>query len=121
MYTISKTFRFEASHMLVGLPDDHQCSRLHGHSYRIEVELQGDTLTEEGWVRDYGDLDRIKGYIADALDHRHLNSIVPQPTAEHLARYLHDMWIHWYPDMTAVSVYETASTKATYSPCRGTL
>lgn len=121
MYSISKRFTFEASHTLTGLPDGHQCSRLHGHSYTVEVELQSERLTGEGWVRDYGDLKRIKGDIEDRLDHRHLNSVLQQPTAENLARYLFSQWVDWYPELTGVVVRETLGTSARYAPCRGVI
>ena len=39
MYRISKEFHFSASHQLIGLPEDHQCARLHGHNYIVVVEL----------------------------------------------------------------------------------
>src|SRR5215468_9371730 len=34
-YTISKFFEFSAAHHLTGLPDDHPCSRVHGHNYVV--------------------------------------------------------------------------------------
>jgi 7-carboxy-7-deazaguanine synthase len=70
MFTISKKFEFSASHQLVGLPDDHPCSRLHGHNYTIEVELQSDGVDETGFVVDYRELDVVKRWIDDILDHR---------------------------------------------------
>lgn len=39
MFRITKEFHFSASHQLTGLPEDHQCARLHGHNYIVEVEL----------------------------------------------------------------------------------
>ncbi|HUM68046.1 MAG TPA: 6-carboxytetrahydropterin synthase, partial [Chloroflexota bacterium] len=39
MYTISKQFHFSASHQLNGLPLEHQCARLHGHNYEVELIL----------------------------------------------------------------------------------
>lgn len=121
MYRIGKRFSFEASHMLTGLTEGHPCMRMHGHSYIVEIELQGETLSTEGWVRDYGDLKRIKGDIDERLDHRHLNSVIPQPTAEHLAKYLFSQWRDWYPELASVTVRETANTYATYAPCRGVI
>ena len=39
MYTIAKQFTFSASHQLDHLPEDHQCARLHGHNYVVEIVL----------------------------------------------------------------------------------
>lgn len=49
-HRIAKSWRFEASHQLGHLPQSHQCSRLHGHGYRVEVVLEwsGDISAREG-------------------------------------------------------------------------
>lgn len=118
MFTISKRFEFSASHVLEGLPEGHQCGRLHGHNYIVEVELQSGMVDERGFVLDYGELAPFKAWLDATLDHRHLNDIVGwNPTAEHLAQWLHSMattllgsfvggWV------SAVRVYETPKTCA---------
>jgi 6-pyruvoyltetrahydropterin/6-carboxytetrahydropterin synthase len=88
MYRLRKSFKFEASHQLEGLPEGHQCGRLHGHSYEFTVFLIGSELMEEGWLVDFGELRVIKSFIDDHLDHRHLNDILGQPTSENLAKWL---------------------------------
>ena len=72
---IRKTFEFEAAHSLPYLPAGHKCFRLHGHSFKVDVVVEGECDPTLGWVIDYG-------YIADAfdpfwqqLDHHHLNDI----------------------------------------------
>ena len=59
-FRITKEFHFSASHQLASLPPDHQCARLHGHNYIVEVELTADDLNEHGFVRDYQDLSVLK-------------------------------------------------------------
>lgn len=81
-FMIKKEFHFSASHQLAGLPDDHQCARLHGHNYILTVGLVAPTLNEVGFVLDYGELGFVKDLV-DQLDHRHLNDIFPfNPTSE---------------------------------------
>ena len=63
MFRITKEFHFSASHQLKSLPSDHQCNRLHGHNYIVEVELSGEELNEHGFVRDYHELAPLKRYI----------------------------------------------------------
>ncbi|HBX20870.1 MAG TPA: 6-pyruvoyl tetrahydrobiopterin synthase, partial [Porphyromonadaceae bacterium] len=63
MYKISKEFSFSAAHQLKGLPDDHPCSRLHGHNYVVRIHLRSEKLSENGFVRDYNDLKPVKSYI----------------------------------------------------------
>ncbi len=69
--TISKTFRFEASHVLPKHPG--KCSRLHGHSWVLSVSVQGDVDPSTGFVMDYADLSKIVNEkVVDVLDHQHL-------------------------------------------------
>lgn len=116
MFVISKQFEFSASHILEGLPPDHPCGRLHGHNYLIVVELQGETLNQVGFVRDYGDLKTVKQFIDSTLDHRHLNDVLSgiQPSAEQLAQYLFKHFKPDFPELSAVRVSETPKTWAEY-------
>jgi len=88
-YSISKRFDFSASHVLSGLPEDHPCSRLHGHNYAVEVVLAADVLDPTGFIVDYRELDTVKRFIDGVLDHHHLNDLVTfNPTAERLAEWM---------------------------------
>ncbi len=117
-YRITKEFHFSASHQLLGLPEDHQCARLHGHNYIVKVELSAETLNEHGFVRDYSELSSLKTYIDDTLDHRHLNDILGDDmvTAERLAKHFFDWCKPHLPEVSAVSVSETPKTWAEYRP-----
>lgn len=120
-WEISKDFAFEASHHLDGLPDGHQCGRLHGHSYRVRVTLIGDALDQYGFILDYGRLKVFGQWIDTNLDHQYLNEVLPiQPSAENMAHHLHDVLLGLVripDDVTAtVGVSETQKTWATYWP-----
>ena len=114
-WTISKQFHFSASHQLTHLPPEHQCARLHGHNYLVEVVLSETRLTDDGFIRDYGELKPLKLYLDNAFDHRHLNSVLGSAldtTAENLARHLL-LWCRaLWPEVVAVRVSETPSTWA---------
>ena len=118
MYTITKEYHFSASHVLHGLAQDHPCSRLHGHNDIIEVELQSATLNEAGFVRDYRELDALKRYIDEEIDHRHLNDVLGEnaTTAEQIARHFYDWCKARWPEVVAVRVSETPKTNAQYKP-----
>lgn len=118
MYRITKEFGFSASHQLHHLPADHQCARLHGHNYVVEVELSSLELDEYGFVRDYHELDLFKRYIDDTFDHRHLNEVLghDRVTAECLARHFFDWCRPHFPELTAIRVSETPKTWAEYRP-----
>lgn len=118
MYRITKEFHFSASHQLFGLPEGHQCARLHGHNYIVVVELASETLNTHGFVRDYHELAPLKRYIDDELDHRHLNDVLGNDsvTSEHLAKHLYDWCAARWPETAAVKVSETPKTWAEYRP-----
>lgn len=125
MFTITKEFAFSASHQLHGLPDGHQCGRLHGHNYVVEVELQARTVDDTGFVLDYGALAPFKDWLDATYDHRHLNDFLTQPTAEVMAEALHGVatellgraYGHNVPwRVSAVRVRETPKTCAEYRP-----
>ncbi len=115
MFTIQKQFSFSASHQLDGLSPEHQCSRLHGHNYIVELVLQAEELDENGFVVDYLDLKPFKEYIDNTLDHRHLNEVLPfQTSAENLAKFLYDWAKARWSQVSAVRVSETPKTWAEY-------
>jgi 6-pyruvoyltetrahydropterin/6-carboxytetrahydropterin synthase len=115
MYTIAKEFHFSASHVLSGLQEDHPCGRLHGHNYVIRVHLKSDSLDEVGFITDYRELDAIKKYIDNQLDHRHLNDVLGfNPTAENMSLYFYEMFKGFNKFIYAVEVEETPKTIARY-------
>lgn len=122
MYRISKRFSFEAAHFLRGLPEGHPCSRVHGHSYTIEVFLVAEHLTGPGFVVDFRELAALKKHVDQHLDHTTLNDVVEvEPTSENLAKVLFDWCAENLPlpasaAVEAVRVAETASTWAEYRP-----
>ncbi|MBT6068431.1 6-carboxytetrahydropterin synthase QueD [Candidatus Peregrinibacteria bacterium] len=78
---VSKEFDFEAAHFL---PHYHgKCERLHGHSYKLIVTVEGDIEPESGMVIDFVILKKIvKERIIEKLDHYLLNDLMENPTAE---------------------------------------
>lgn len=122
MYTIAKTFGFEAAHHLPHLPDGHKCRRPHGHSYTAEIVFESASLDEFGFVVDYGQLDVVKRWIDTTLDHHDLNAYLAQPSAEHLAQYIFGRVFDFpFGDidrvrLVAVRVSETRATWAEWRP-----
>ena len=118
-FRITKKFEFSASHRLDGLVPEHQCARMHGHNYVIELELGADdaNLLPVGFVRDYGDLSAFKEWLDKHLDHRHLNDVMDKnPTAENMAAWVYTTWSLEFPELTCVRVSETPKTWAEYRP-----
>ena len=117
MYTITKEFHCSSSHVLTGLPPEHPCSRLHGHNYVIKVEFKAKKVDAVGFIKDYRELSQIKDWIDDYMDHKHLNDLFNfNPTAEHMARRLFEIFETMVPEVSAVEISETPKTNARYEP-----
>jgi 6-pyruvoyltetrahydropterin/6-carboxytetrahydropterin synthase len=109
-------FKFEAAHRLPNVPTDHKCSRLHGHSYQVQVHVKGEVDPQAGWVIDFGNIkDACKPVIAQ-LDHYYLNEIpgLENPTSERLAAWIWNELSASLPMMSAVMVRETCTSGCVY-------
>ena len=89
---LRKTFQFEAAHYLPHLPEDHKCRRLHGHSFKVDVVVEGECDPTLGWVMDYADIRHAIKPVRAQLDHFYLNEIsgLENPTSENVARWIWD-------------------------------
>ena len=113
---IFKEFAFEAAHRLPYVPADHKCGRLHGHSYRVEVHVEGPVADSVGWVRDFADLSRAMKPLIERLDHYYLNDIegLENPTSEALARWVWERLRPELPELSQVVVRETCTSGCVY-------
>lgn len=68
MYSVSKTFEFEASHKLL-LDYNSPCKNIHGHSYKVLIEVASDELNANGMVIDFSELKSVKNWVMDNWDH----------------------------------------------------
>lgn len=113
---LRKTFQFEAAHLLPNLPEDHKCRRLHGHSFMVDVVVEGECDPELGWVMDYADIKAVFKPFWEQLDHHYLNEIpgLENPTSENVAKWVWDNLKPGLPLLTEVVVAETCTAKAVY-------
>lgn len=114
---IYKSFTIEAAHRLPNLPDDHKCSRLHGHSFTIEVHVSGDVDETTGWVMDFADISGAIKPAFECLDHRYLNEIegLENPTSENLAKWLWHKLKLQLPLLSSIVVKETCTSGCVYT------
>lgn len=113
MFTVTKDFNFEAAHSLPHLPPEHKCSRLHGHSYRFRVEVDG-YLDHRGFVIDYAEIAEAVRPIVQRLDHRNLDELFDfHTTAENLARWLFDEIGKDLP-VSRIVFFETSTTSVVF-------
>jgi len=113
---VVKTFRFEAAHSLPNAPPGHKCRNLHGHGYRIDVHVTGAVDPRGGWVIDFGEITKVVAPILAELDHRLLNDVpgLANSTAETIARYLFDRISPHLPGLSAVTAWESDTSRAVY-------
>jgi len=114
--SLIKRFTFEAAHQLPRMPEGHKCRRLHGHSYTIEVQVEGEVDPETGIVIDYGEIAEKVAPIIKRLDHYFLNEIegLENPTSEVLAGWLWERIKPRLPGLACIVVAETCTARCEY-------
>jgi 6-pyruvoyltetrahydropterin/6-carboxytetrahydropterin synthase len=110
---IRKSFSFEAAHVLPHHPG--KCARLHGHSYRLEVALEGPLQgagPAAGMVQDFDVIaDAVRGPVLAELDHRSLNDLMENPTAEQIVLWIWNRLAPELPQLTELVLWETRSAR----------
>lgn len=124
---VTKRSTFEASHLLTNY--DGKCSRLHGHSYKLEVtfvgmintlscELCGDTDPHIAMVYDFSDLKKAIKEVSEKYDHSFLNDFFTVPTAEvmcvQIFEDLKNLIGHSDVEVYSVKLWETEDSYAEY-------
>jgi 6-pyruvoyltetrahydropterin/6-carboxytetrahydropterin synthase len=114
---IFKVFRIEAAHRLPNVPADHKCSRLHGHSFRIEVHVSGTVDREFGWVQDFADIKAAFAPVKGRLDHHYLNEVpgLDNPTSENLSVWVWNELSPALPLLSKIVVHETCTCGCSYA------
>lgn len=113
---IFKEFVIEAAHRLPNVPEGHKCSRLHGHSFRVEIHLRGPVEQAMGWLMDFADIKEAFNPFYEQLDHHYLNEIegLANPTSENIARWIWSRLQPKLPSLSKVIVRETCTTGCIY-------
>lgn len=122
MYTLKIEGTFEAAHRIIG--HSGKCDRLHGHSWRVEVQVCGTKQDALGMVIDFKYLKEALAGILNEMDHHYLNELPSfqkqNPTAENLSRVIYEALkaqVHNWPEvqLRAVTVWESPTASVTYT------
>lgn len=113
---LERTYRFEAAHFLPKVPTGHKCARMHGHSYQIEIAIEGEVDGELGWLMDFAEIDERVAPLVRQVDHHVLNEIegLGNPTCELLARWWWQRLSPRLPGLCEVVVAETPTARCIY-------
>ncbi len=137
MYILKAEHSFDSAHFLSGY--EGKCSNIHGHRWKVEVEVQSETLVKggqlDGMVIDFGDLKKDVKAMADSYDHALIiqdgtmrdatlnclkqdgfNIIMVdfRPTAENFSAFFFKLMKDRGYDVKRTTVYETPSNSASY-------
>jgi 6-pyruvoyltetrahydropterin/6-carboxytetrahydropterin synthase len=124
MFEVSVEETFSAGHALRGYRG--KCENVHGHNYRVRVNVAGEQLDSIGLLYDFTHLKRILRALIQGVDHRFLNDLAPfdviNPSAENMAKFFYDETSRQMgetphgPRIASITVWETDETSATYKP-----
>lgn len=119
MYELKVVSRFAAAHCLRNFKG--RCEALHGHNWRVEVNVCGQELGPADILFDFGELKAITRQVLEELDHCHLNELPAfsqqNPSSEMLARYIFhkiEPLLPGHVKLSRVSVWESEDSKASY-------
>ena len=120
MYELKIVSQVAAAHQLREFQG--KCEQLHGHNWKIEVYVTGDTLGEDGLLIDFGLIKKGTKKVLEELDHKFLNELEPfkeeNPSSENIARYIYESLSHTLNNdairISKVTAWESDTACATY-------
>ncbi|OWZ83018.1 6-carboxytetrahydropterin synthase QueD [Natranaerobius trueperi] len=129
MFTLQSEFSFDAAHNLEG--HEGKCKNLHGHRWRVIVQVSEEKLKEEGSERDmvvdFSILKKDLKQLSDMFDHKVIvegkelkveeeQITLPfRPTAERLSQFIYKKLQEKEYNVSQVTVYETPNNAVIYS------
>jgi 6-pyruvoyltetrahydropterin/6-carboxytetrahydropterin synthase len=121
MYQVSVEGHFDAAHYLRGYGG--KCENVHGHSFKVVVNLKASKLNETGLAYDFVELKRHLGEVLARFDHTSLNDVPPfdkiNPSSENIAVTIFDQLKGCFSggiSLSSVEVWESPQSCVTYSP-----
>ena len=121
MFELKVITHFAAAHQLKMVAK--KCENLHGHNWKIEVCLAGETLNNAGVLMDFGEIKKHVSEIMEELDHKFLNELVcfdedNPPSSENIALYIAEALQASISDssvrVSSVTAWESENACATY-------
>ena len=122
MYLLTIEDHFASAHQLRGYRG--KCENIHGHNWKVVLNVQGEKLNEIGLLVDFNDLKTVLKKIINFLDHKNLNEVEPfnviNPSSENIAEFIameaRKEILEINPDLhvESVTVWESDTSRCTY-------
>ncbi len=116
---IVKSIHFDAAHFLEHEGETRPYARMHGHSFQLEVAIEGEPGADTGWVADFGDVADALERLREEIDHRLLNEVegLERPTLENICVWVYGKLKPQFPGLCAVSVARPSNgERCTFEP-----
>ena len=127
MFVLTIEDYFSSAHQLRGYKG--KCENIHGHNWRVILNVQGEVLNEIGLLIDFNDLKGILKKITGSLDHKNLNDIEPfttlNPSSENIAEFIaakaqeEIAKVDGSLNVESVTIWESHTSRCTFYPNRG--
>src|SRR5437763_1940476 len=113
---LTKDFTFEAGQRLPNVPPGHKCAKFHGHSFKVEISVEGEVDPGTGWIYDHAIIGESAKPLMEMLDHSYLNEIegLENPTIENMAAWLWNKLAPGCPGLCEIVIHETPTARCTY-------
>ena len=120
LFEIKVISSFAAAHNLKDFRG--KCENLHGHNWKVEVVLRGESLESNGILVDFGEVKAATREALEEVDHKYLNELPffsqNNPSSENVARFLFEKLSAKLNTggrrLHSVSAWESADACATY-------
>jgi len=121
MFELKVVTNFAAAHQLKMVAK--KCENLHGHNWKIEICVAGETLNNAGVLMDFGEIKQHVSEIMTKLDHKFLNELdyfddSNPPSSENIAKYIAESLQATIDDpevkVASVTAWESEDSCATY-------
>ncbi len=110
---VRRSFDFDSAHRLPHHPG--KCRELHGHAYRLVVTVDRPVDPSTGLAVDFSDLKAVvKREVVEVLDHRYVNDLIDNPTAEVMAVWIWNRLAGPLPGLEEIELFETRSCSVVY-------
>lgn len=113
---LAKDYFFEAAQTLPNVPPGHKCGKMHGHSFKLEIIVEGEVNPQTGWVYDHALISRAVDPLLELLDHKYLNEVpgLENPTIELMGAWFWEKLSPQLPGLVEIVIHETPTARCIF-------